>query len=123
MSGLYNVKIGQERAVPVQVMAADGAITIKEGIVTVTKAGVCAMTLAAPVPGPQSASGDDGKILWIDSQTAQAHTLTIANGLRGAGASADLGTFTTAIGNGLGLYAHNGAWYPLPGTNTNVSFA
>lgn len=123
MGGTYALRMGQERGAPVQVMAADGAITIKEGIVTVTKAGVCAMTLAAPVPGSQSANGDDGKVLWIDSQTAQAHTLTIANGLRGVGASADVGTFGAAIGNGLGLYAYNGAWYPVPGTNTNVTFA
>ena len=103
---------------PTQVLAADGAITIKNGFVIITKAGVCAMTLAAPIAGT-----DDGKWLAIDSTTAQAHTLTIANGLRGAGASADVGTFTAAIGNGIELYAYNGAWYPVPGSNTNVTFA
>jgi len=118
MAGTYILRRGQERAAPVQVMAADGAILIKEGVVTITKAGVCAMTLAAPLAGE-----DDGKVLWVDSLTAQAHTLTIANGLRGVGASADVGTFTAVIGNGLGLYAYSGAWYPVPGTNTNVTFA
>lgn len=116
--GLYIDRMGQERKMPMQVMSADGAINIKEGIVHITKAGVCAMTLAAPV-----AADDDGKVLWVFSATAQAHTLTIANGLRGAGAGADVGTFTAAIGNGIGLYAYNGAWYDLPGTNTNITFA
>lgn len=114
----YILRRGQERATPKQVMSADGAIKIKEGIVVITKGTACAMTLAAPVAGQ-----DDGKILWIDSHTAAAHTLTIANGLRGAGAGADVGTFGAAIGNGVGLYAEGGAWYPLPGTNTNVTFA
>jgi hypothetical protein len=101
---------------PVQVADADGAITIKSGIVVITKAGVAALTLAAPIAGT-----DDGKELIIDSHTAQAHTVTIANGLRGAGASADVGTFGAAIGNGLTLYAYNGAWYPT--RNVNVTFA
>lgn len=118
MGDLLNVKQGTERKRPQQVIAVDGAILIREGLVMVTKAGVCVMTLAAPKVGE-----DDGKVLWVDSLTAQAHTLTIANGLRGVGASADVGTFGAAIGNGLGLYAYNGAWYPVPGTNTGVTFA
>lgn len=116
MPGLLNLKQKQERQPPTQVMSADGAITIKDGVVIATKAGVCAMTLAAPVAG-----ADDGKILVIDSTTAQAHTLTVAGGLRGAGASADVGTFGGAIGDGVSLYAYNGAWYPI--RNTNVTFA
>lgn len=103
---------------PVQVASADGAITIKSGIVTITKETAAALTLPAPVAGT-----DDGKVLVIDSQTAAAHTVTIANGLRGAGASADVGTFGVAIGNGLMLYAYDGKWFPVPGTTTNVTFA
>ncbi len=120
---LLNLKVGADIPHPLQVMAADGAITIHEGIVTITKAGVCAMTLAAPIAGSPKSGGDDGKILVIDSQTAQAHTLTIANGLRGVGASADVGTFGAAIGNGVSLYAYQGAWYPVPNSNLNVTFA
>ena len=101
-----------------QVASADGAITIKSGVVVITKATAAALTLAAPTAGT-----DDGKVLWIDATTAAAHTVTIANGLRGAGAGADVGTFGVAIGNGLGLYAYNGAWYPIPGTTTGVTFA
>lgn len=123
MSGTYIQRAGQERNAPIQVMSADGAIVIKEGIAHITKDGVCAMTLAAPLPGSASAGGDDGKILWVHSTTAQAHTLTISGGLRGAGTSADIGTFGAAIGNGIGLYAYSGVWYDLSGTNTNVTFA
>lgn len=104
--------------IPVQVASADGAITIRNGIVTITKATAAALTLAAP-----TATTHDGYVLYIDSTTAAAHTVTIANGLRGAGAGADVGTFGGAIGDGIVLYAYNGAWYPVPGTNTNVTFA
>lgn len=103
---------------PVQVASGDGAITIKSGVVVITKGSAAALTLAAP-----TASDDDGKILVIDSTTAAAHTVTLAGGLRGAGSGADVGTFGAAIGNGIMLYAYNGAWYPVPGTNTNVTFA
>lgn len=114
---LYNVKQGQEYRQPVQVAAASGAINIRSGIVVITKSSAAAaMTLAAPTAGL-----DDGKVLVIDSTTAQAHTVTIANGLRGAGSSADVGTFGGAIGDGVTLYAYNGAWYPT--RNTNVTFA
>lgn len=103
---------------PMQVAAANGAITIKSGIVVITKGSAAALTLAAPTAGT-----DDGKVLHIDSLTANAHTVTLAGGLRGGGAGADVGTFGAAIGNGIVLYAYNGAWYPVPGTNTNVTFA
>lgn len=101
-----------------QVASANGAITIKDGIVIITKGTACLLTLAAPTAGT-----DDGKVLLIDSTTAAAHTVTIANGLRGGGASVDVGTFGGAIGDGIVLYAYNGAWYPVPGTTTNVTFA
>ena len=101
---------------PVQDASADGAITIKSGAVIITKAGVCALTLADPVAGT-----DNGKQLNIYSTTAQAHTVTIAGGLNGAGAGADVGTFTAAAGNWLRLVAYNGKWYGLG--LLNVSFA
>jgi hypothetical protein len=73
------------------------------------------MTLAAPTV--------NGRVLVFDSATAQAHTLTVEGGLRGAGAGADIGTFGGAIGDGVTLYSLDGAWYPWPGTNLNVTFA
>lgn len=101
-----------------QTITGDGAITIKHGVVRLTKGSAAAITLAAPTAGT-----DDGKQLWIISNTAFVHTVTIANGLKGAGVSADVGTFTAAVDNGFGLYADNGAWWPLPGTNVNVTWA
>lgn len=103
---------------PVTLAAGDGAIAVKMGVVLITKATAAALTLAAP-----TATTDDGKILVIDSATAAAHTVTVATGLRGAGAGADVGTFGGAIGDGISLYAYNGAWYPVPGSNLNVTFA
>lgn len=100
---------------PVAVYADSAAVTLSSGIVQITKAGVAALTLAAPT--------EDGRVLIFDSTTAQAHTLTITGGLRGAGAGADVGTFGGAIGDGVTLYSYNGAWYTWPGTNLNVTFA
>ena len=103
-------------ALPVQVGLVNGAITIKSGLVVLTKAGVAAMTLAAPTVGT-----DDGKILHIVATTANAHTVTIANGLSGASTAADVGTFGGAVADRVSLIAYNGIWYPL--TNVNVTFA
>ena len=116
MGDLLNLKQGQERLRPLQVLAAAGAIGIKEGTVWITGGSALAITLAAPIAG-----ADDTKILHIRSTTAQAHTLTISGGLNGAGASADVGTFGGAIGDGVTLEAYNGAWRALH--NINVTFA
>lgn len=100
-----------------QVGSADGAITIKDGFVFLTKAGVAAMTLADPTAGT-----DDGKELTIIALTANAHTVTIAGGLNGAGAGADVGTFGGAVGDRVSVVAYNGKWYSS-GVNVNVTFA
>ena len=108
---------------PVQVASTDGAITIKSGIVVITKGSAAAITLAAPVAGAQSAGGDDGKKLEIYSTTAFAHTVTFSNGLAGAGASADVATFGTAAANRFSVFAYNGAWFLSGGAAVNVTFA
>lgn len=100
-----------------QVGSADGAITIKDGFVFLTKAGVAAMTLADP-----TAITDDGKELTVIALTANAHTVTIAGGLNGAGAGADVGTFGGAVGDRFSVVAYNGKWYAA-GVNVNVTFA
>lgn len=102
---------------PVQVGSANGAITIKDGYVVLTKAGVAAMTLADP-----TATTDDGKELTVIALTANAHTVTIASGLNGAGAGADVGTFGGAVGDRFSVVAYNGKWY-ASGVNVNVTFA
>lgn len=102
---------------PVQVGSANGAITIKDGFVVLTKAGVAAMTLADP-----TATTDDGKEITVIALTANAHTVTIASGLNGAGAGADVGTFGGAVGDRFSVVAYNGKWY-ASGVNVNVTFA
>ncbi len=116
MDGTWVVRQRQPYDRALQVMSADGAITIKDGIVVITKGSACAITLAAP-------NADDNGWLIIDATTAHAHTVTFASGLRGAGSGADVGTFGGAVGDGIVVYAYNGAWYPVPGTNVNVTIA
>lgn len=97
--------------------SADGAITLKNGVVFITKAGVAALTLADPTDVT-----DDGKVLNFISKTANAHTVTIAGGLNGAGSGADVGTFGAAVGNRFSVIAHGGKWHSF-GVAVNVTFA
>ncbi len=88
------------------VMSADGAIAVTSGVVVITKSSAAALTLAAP------ASADDGKLLYIVSTTAQAHTVTNSSpGFNAGGAANDVATFGAAIGNNLVLLAYNQKWY------------
>lgn len=88
------------------VISASGAILPHTGhTYVVTKAGVAAMTLAAP-----TATTDDGIEITITSDTANAHTLT-ATGLLDTGtASVNLATFAANKGAGLALMAYNARW-------------
>ena len=83
-----------------------GAIAIpnKDQVIIIDKAGVAAMTLAAPT------KDQDGLTLTITSTTAQAHTLT-ATGLFSTGtASVNLATFAAQKGSGLTIMAMQGLW-------------
>lgn len=102
---------------PVQELTGDGAITIKDGTVFLNKASAIAATLADPTDVT-----DDGKRLEVISKTAQAHTVTIAGGLNGAGASGDVGTYGTTIGNRFAVVAYGGKWW-ASGANVGVTFA
>lgn len=70
-----------------------------------TAAGVNAATLAAPV------AGDNGRIIKIFSGTAFAHTITVAGGIGGAGATDDVVTFTNRKAAAITLYAHAANWH------------
>jgi hypothetical protein len=97
---------------PVQTISADGAVTlVAGGIVKVTKAGVCAMTLAAPA--------GDGALLIVTSDTANAHTLTVTGGAGGAGQ--DVGTFGGAINDSCTLVSAGSEWHVV--STRNVTFA
>jgi hypothetical protein len=71
----------------------------------ITKAGVLADTLAAP-----TATVDDGKVIIITSNTANAHTLTATGLLQTGSASVNLATFAAFAGAGLTLMAYQGKW-------------
>jgi len=93
----------------VQVAAANGAITVKEGTVFLTKAGVAAMTLAVPTAGLPSAGGDDGRELTVIDTTGNAHTVTTpASGING---NKHIATFGATVGQFGTFLAYNGAWY------------
>lgn len=101
-----------------QVLAADGAITIKNGTVTITKGSAAALTLAAP-----TATIDDNKRLLIVSTTAAAHTVTQTTpGINNGSTASDVGTFGAAIGNNIELIAYQGVWYTV-GTPRGVTLA
>ena len=97
----------------VEVASANGAIaSVAGGHVFVTKAGVCALTLAAPFA--------DGAELTITSTTANAHTVTITAGLAGAGTGADVLTFGGAIGESITLISYNGNWHKKSAINVTA---
>lgn len=93
-----------------QLLVADGAITVKQGVCTIAKtvAGVVAATLADPTDVT-----DDYKRLVIINGQAQANTVTSASSFGGGGAGKDVATFGAAIGNTLELMAFGGKWYVL----------
>lgn len=102
----------------IQAMTADGAITIKSGLVTLSKAGVLAATLADP-----TTTTDDGKVLRVVSLTANAHTISNAagSGFNGAGTAKDVATLGGAIGDGLTVIAYQGKWYVVGSVNATLA--
>ena len=109
-----NPTYGVAPTLPVEVHATGAAITLLAGgIVELTEAGASAMTLANPV--------GNGHVLYISSKTAQAHTITVADGLHGLGAGEDVGTFGGAIDDCVVLVSSGGYWCQV--SNVNVTFA
>ena len=98
--------------------AADGAITISAGTVIFTKAGVNAMTLAAP------SAGQAGTRMTFVAGTANAHTIT-ATGLIDdgvTGGSKNVATFAAFVGASIVLEAYNSKWVVVgAGNNVTVS--
>jgi hypothetical protein len=114
---------------PLSAIAASGAINPNaSGAYIITKAGVAAMTIAAPLAGaPQYTSagvnlgGNDGTVLIIVSNTAYAHTVT-ATGLYQDGAGhVNLATFPADAGASIVLQAYGAKWNVLG--NNNVTFS
>lgn len=93
----------------VTLAAANGAISIVSGSVVLTKAGVAAMTLAAPT------AAQNGTIINVTSATANAHTVT-ATGLIDdgvTGGSKTTATFAAFAGASMTLMAYEGKWHTL----------
>ena len=99
-----------------QALLVNGAITVKEGRVVLTKAGILAATMAAPTAGT-----DDGNIVEITSAGAHAHVITFASGKINGGTLVTA-TFGGAIGDSIRLMAHNGVWLTC-GAPRNVTIA
>lgn len=87
-------------------LAASGAVPATASAnYVVTKAGVAALTLAAP-----TATTNDGMEISITSATANAHTLTATGLFQTGTASVNLATFAANAGAGLTLMAYQGKW-------------
>lgn len=87
-------------------ITASGAIAVRPTkSYLITKAGVAAMTLAAPVAGT-----DDGVQISVRSTTAFAHTITATGLLQTGSASVNVATFAAFAGAGLTLRAYNAKW-------------
>lgn len=102
----------------VQNLVADGAISIKNGVVLIAKtvAGVVAATLANPTDVT-----DDFKRLLIISNQAQANTVTVTGGFGGGGAGEDVCTFSGAVGDCIELLAYGGKWYIVGGHQFTIA--
>ena len=98
-------------------ITANGAVANHTGhVYTITKAGVCALTLAAPTSGT-----DDGIEITLTSMTAFAHTLTATGLLNTGSASVNLATFAAFAGAGLTLIAVSGKWNVLASVGITFS--
>ncbi len=88
-------------------MAVSGAITIAPGIVTFSKAGVLAATLAAPT------AGQAGTRITIISLTDNAHTVTCPTNTLNDGTTGinELATFGAFAGASMTVVAIGVLWY------------
>ena len=127
MSGLYNLKSGvatmddivapesSDISTTVQLLADDGAITIQNGTVILSKAGASAITLGIPT------TAQNGTEIVIVSISAQAHTVTAATiGFNAGNAASDVATFGGAIADGFTVVAYGGEWYTTANTNVTL---
>ena len=82
----------------------------------ITKAGVLADTLAAPVVGT-----DDGKTIVVTSATANAHTVTATGLFQTGAATVNLATFAAFPGAGFTVMAYQGKWNVLASVGITFS--
>jgi hypothetical protein len=111
LSDLPNFPMGQAAQVnpnaqTIVTASVDGALSIpvQNTLVLVQKAGVCAMTLAAPT------TAQDGLEVTILSATANAHTVTYTEGFYGDTTASDVATFAAKVGASMTIKAQGGKW-------------
>jgi predicted RecA/RadA family phage recombinase len=93
------------RSAPI-VVSASGAINPHASATyVITKAGVAALTLAAP-----TATTDDGVTITFTSNTANAHTVTATGLYQTGAATVNLATLAAFAGAGFTIYAYQGKW-------------
>lgn len=97
-----------------EIHAADATISIKNGVVIISKTSAAAITLARPVAG-----FDDGKKLKIKSTTGYAHVITCTGGFLPAASTI---TFAAAAGACTELVAYNGYWFISNSTTITTAF-
>jgi len=111
------IPLSKSQAIP---MPATGSGLRQPGIYAITKAGVAALTLAAPVAG-----ADDGVLLHIFSTTANAHTITTpaAGDIQDGNTSGydTVMTFNAYKGANCTLRAYQGVWYAISETGCSLT--
>lgn len=95
---------GSAAPVPYQVVSGDGAITLSDGVVIITKGTAAAITIADPPT-------EGVHVLTVVSTTAAAHTVTYTAGFGGGTTSRDVATWGGAINDGMVIVGYGGVWY------------
>lgn len=98
---------------PFAVASADGAITLANGVVIITKGTAAALTIDnPPTEGVHN--------LKIVSTTAAAHTLDYTAGFGGGTTARDRATWGGAINDSLEIIGYNGTWHTLATRNVTL---
>ena len=118
-AGNWQVPIAQLTSSNPIALTTNGAILPHvQATYVITKAGVLADTLAAP-----TATTDDGIIITIFSNTANAHTITATTlyNTGGAGVPYTTATYAAHAGAFMTLMAYQGLWQVLASSNVTFS--
>lgn len=100
----------------IQAITGDGAITIQNATVFLSKGTPSAATLAAPTTGTH-----DGFTVRVVAISAQAHVITgSVDGFNAKGASGTA-TFGGALGDSVTFVAYLGHWYTLSKVNVTIA--
>jgi hypothetical protein len=111
-------------------IAASGAINpnVSQAYVITKSTAAAALTLAAPVAGApiyngqgQNIGGNDGVVISIFSNTAEAHTVTATGLLQTGSADVNEATFAAYAGASLVLQAYKGLWNVIASTQITFS--